>query len=253
MTDQQAMPRRGIFLTLEGGEGTGKSTLARSLAAAFEQQGYEVVLTREPGGSPHAEELRGAVLAGAAKEFGPFAEAAMFHAARADHLDKLIRPALDRGAIVICDRFADSTRAYQGIAGRLDRTLIRAMERVVVGNDMPDLTLVLDIPAEAGLARAKARMSAAEKPDRFEAEAIGFHRRLRQAYLDIAASEPVRCVIINAAETAEDVAQLAADAVMTRLGDRLAQLAADRAVNTAKAKSTRTTAKAKGSPKGQAT
>jgi dTMP kinase len=211
----------GVFLTLEGGEGTGKSTLARALAELLRELGHEVVVTREPGGSPKAEALREAILAGAAKPYGPFAEAAMFYAARADHLDKLIRPALRRGAIVISDRFADSTRAYQGIAGRLNRTVIRAMERVVVGADMPDLTLILDLSPELGLARARARMAEGHLPDRFEAEAIGFHRRLLQAYLNIAASEPERCIVIDATGTQQEVLQLAADAVRTRLGGRL--------------------------------
>ncbi len=215
------MSSPGLFLTLEGGEGTGKSTLARALADVLREQGREVVVTREPGGSPKAEALRSAVLAGAAKPFGPFAEAAMFYAARADHLDKLIRPALKRGAIVISDRFADSTRAYQGAVGRLSRSIIRSMERVVVGPDMPDLTLILDLAPETGLARAKSRMEAGHQPDRFESEAISFHRRLRQAYLDIAAAEPRRCIIIDATGTPQEVLQLAADALHTRLGQQL--------------------------------
>ncbi len=153
---------RGVFITLEGGEGAGKSTQAARLAATLRARtGRPVVVTREPGGSPRAEEIRAAVLAGVAKPYGPFAEALLFSAARLDHLETLIRPALARGETVICDRFLDSTRAYQGAAGGLDGELLDALERVVVGPTRPDLTLILDLPAETGLARARARGAAA--------------------------------------------------------------------------------------------
>lgn len=197
----RSVPSGGVFITLEGGEGVGKSTQAGRLAATLHARtGRPVTVTREPGGSPRAEEIREALLAGAAKPYGPFAEALLFSAARLDHLDRLIRPALSRGETVICDRFIDSTRAYQGAAGGLDPSVLAALERVVVGRTRPDLTLILDLPPEAGLARAAARGEAAgEGPDRFEAEALGFHTRLREAFLAIAAREPGRCAVIDAA------------------------------------------------------
>lgn len=216
------MTRAGLFITLEGGEGTGKSTLARHLARALVGTGREIVVTREPGGTPRAEALREAILAGAAKPLGAAAEALMFYAARQDHLERLIRPALARGAVVICDRFSDSTRAYQGAAGRTPAELLRAMERLVVARDQPDLTLMLDLPPETGLARAAGRLAEGAARDRFESELLGFHRRLRQAFLDLAAAEPTRCVVLDASAPAEEVAELAEEAVRARLGDRLA-------------------------------
>ncbi|HEX2727015.1 MAG TPA: dTMP kinase, partial [Beijerinckiaceae bacterium] len=148
-------------------------------------------------GSPKAEQIRESVLSGAAKAFGPFAEALMFSAARLDHLEQTIRPALARGEFVLCDRFADSTRAYQGALGRIDAGLIRALERAVVDDTRPHLTIVLDLPAEIGLARAAARR-AGTRADRFEGEDPAFHEALRQAFLDIARQEPGRCVVIDA-------------------------------------------------------
>lgn len=196
-----------MFITLEGGEGAGKSTQAARLAATLRARtGRPVTVTREPGGSPRAEEIRTALLAGAAKPYGPFAEALLFSAARLDHLDRLIRPALARGESVVCDRFIDSTRAYQGAAGGLDPAVLTALERVVVGRTRPDLTLILDLPPETGLARAAARGEAAgEGPDRFEAEALGFHARLRVAFLEIAKAEPGRCAVIDASAGPEAV------------------------------------------------
>jgi dTMP kinase len=215
------MSRNGLFITLEGGEGAGKSTLARALASALADTGRKITLTREPGGSPRAEALRAAILSGTAKPYGAGAEALLFYAARDDHLKALIRPALARGDIVICDRFSDSTRAYQGAAGRTSAQLLQALERLVVGIDKPDLTLMLDLPPEAGLKRAAGRMAAGEAKDRFESEQIGFHRRLRRAFLDIAAAEPERCVVIDAAGSPDSVAELAEEAIRARLAPRL--------------------------------
>jgi dTMP kinase len=198
----------GFFITLEGGEGVGKSTLARGLAAHFEAAGREVLVTREPGGTPFAETLREFILGGGAKEAGPFAEALLFCAARIDHIDRVIRPALEKGRIVICDRFADSTRAYQGALGRMDQSLMAALEKVTLAGLNPDLTLMLDLPAEAGLERASARRGTGAT-DRFEAERIGFHRRLRQAFLDIAAAEPARCVVLDASLEPDEIRELA--------------------------------------------
>ncbi|NGM34598.1 dTMP kinase [Methylobacterium sp. DB0501] len=223
--------RPGCFITFEGGEGAGKSTQIAKLAAWLRAgaEGREVVTTREPGGSPRAERIRAAVLAGAGKPYGPFAEALMFAAARLDHLATLIRPSLARGAVVLCDRFSDSTRAYQGAAGGVDAETLAALERVVVGATRPDLTLILDLPPEAGLARARQRdRAAARGPDRFEAEALGFHQRLRAAFLAIAEAEPARCAVIDARGTPESVAQAIRDAVAARL-PHLARGAADAA------------------------
>lgn len=188
----------GRFITLEGGEGAGKSTQARRLAHRLVKLGFECVTTREPGGSPKAEELREILLSGAVRPLGPAAEALLFAAARIDHLDATIRPALARGAFVICDRFADSTRAYQGALGNLDPRWIRALEEVSIGATRPDLTLILDLPVETGLARAIARRGA-NAADRFEGEDIEFHRGLRRTFLDISAAEPERCAVIDAA------------------------------------------------------
>ncbi|HEX4768976.1 MAG TPA: dTMP kinase [Lichenihabitans sp.] len=201
-------PRRlGGFITFEGGEGVGKSTQVARLAARIALAGREVVATREPGGSARAEAIRAAILSGGVKRFGPAAEALMFGAARLDHVETLIRPALERGAFVICDRFIDSTRAYQGALDEIDRRLITALERVVVGPDLPDLTLILDLSPAEGLARAIARRAPGEAADRFEGEGSPFHQRLREAFLDIAANEPERCRIVDAAHPADVVAE----------------------------------------------
>ena len=199
--------RRGRFITLEGGEGAGKSTQAKLLAEKLAGLGVAVVVTREPGGSPGAEALRDIILSGKAAPFGPAGEALLFSAARIDHIDRLIAPALKRGAWVISDRFADSTRAYQGAAGKLDPALIASLERVAVGDAMPDLTLILDLTVEKGLARAAARRGEQGVSDRFEREGAAFHQTLRQAFLDIARAEPDRCAIIDADRAPEEVAQ----------------------------------------------
>jgi dTMP kinase len=196
----------GRFITFEGGEGTGKSTHASLLAARLRQFGIQVVLTREPGGSPGAEIMRYILLSGAARSFGPNAEALLFAAARDDHLTTLIRPALEQDKWVVCDRFADSTRVYQGIAGDVDPTAIRAMERIIVGDTRPDLTFVLDVPAREGMRRAENRRGSGGNADRFEGEALSFHERLRDGFLTLAANEPDRCELIDATMDKHDVA-----------------------------------------------
>ena len=203
---QRPAAQRGEFITFEGGEGTGKSTQAAMLALRLEALGIGVLLTREPGGSPGAEIIRHVLLSGAAQPLGPDAEAMLFAAARNDHVECAIRPALDAGKWVICDRFADSTRVYQGTLGKVDPRLIKSLERVAIGDLAPRLTFILDLPVEAGLARRKQRAGDA-KPDRFEAEDLEFHEKLRQAYLALAEREPRRCVVIDAGRGKEEVAK----------------------------------------------
>ncbi len=208
---------RGRFITLEGGEGAGKSAQARALVHRLGSLGLAVISTREPGGSPHAEALRRIILDGEAARFGPAGEALLFSAARIDHIEKTIAPALARGAWVISDRFADSTRAYQGVGGKLDDAFVARLERVAVGDRRPDLTLILDLPPEQGLARAARRRGAGEDADRFEREDLGFHRALRESFLAIARAEPERCVVIDASPEERIVADAIWGAVRVRL------------------------------------
>jgi dTMP kinase len=196
----------GRFITFEGGEGTGKSTHAALLAARLKSFGIAVHLTREPGGSTGAEIMRYILLSGVARPLGPNVEALLFAAARDDHLNTLIRPALGKGIWVVCDRFADSTRIYQGVVGQVDKRAIRAMERIVVGETRPDLTFILDVPAEEGMRRAATRRGK-DGADRFEAEELTFHETLRDGYLTLAANEPDRCVLIDATTPKAQVAE----------------------------------------------
>jgi dTMP kinase len=207
---------RGRFVTFEGGEGTGKSTQAALLAQRLRSMGIGVVLTREPGGSPGAEIIRHVLLSGAAKSLGPDAEAILFAAARDDHVCTTIEPALARGCWVVSDRFADSTNVYQGTLGHVDPLLLRGLHRVTVGKLKPDLTFILDVPAELGLERAAKRRGEAGA-DRFEAESLEFHEKLRDAYLHLAASEPDRCALIDAGEPQAAVATRIWDTVAKRL------------------------------------
>lgn len=213
----RAGSERGAFITLEGGEGVGKSTQVGHLLHNLREAGIEATGTREPGGSPGAEILRKVLLSGSVARLGPAAEAILFTAARIDHIDKTIRPALAAGTFVVCDRFADSTRAYQGASGELDPRFLNALERVALSGVRPDLTLILDLPAAEGLARAAARRSATDGPDRFEREDLQFHERLRAAFLSIAAADPARCAIIDATGSEEDVARAIFDTVSERL------------------------------------
>jgi dTMP kinase len=207
---------RGKFITFEGGEGTGKSTQAAMLVLRLESYGLGVQLTREPGGSPGAEIIRHVLLTGAAKPLGADVEAMLFAAARDDHVQCTILPALRSGNWVVCDRFADSTRVYQGILGQVDQKLINVLERVSVGELSPDLTVVLDVPVQVGLERAKLRRGSAQA-DRFEGEGAEFHEKLRDAYLAIATREPDRCVVIDASAAKEVVANAIWEAVQSRL------------------------------------
>jgi len=207
---------QGKFITFEGGEGTGKSTQAAMLALRLESLGLGVQLTREPGGSPGAEIIRHVLLTGAAKPLGADVEAMLFAAARDDHVQCTILPALRSGKWVVCDRFADSTRVYQGILGQVDPKLLNVLERVSVGELSPDLTVILDLPVQLGLERAKLRRGDAEA-DRFEGEGVEFHEKLRAAYLAIAARELDRCVVIDASANKEIVANAIWEAAQSRL------------------------------------
>lgn len=188
---------RGKFITLEGGEGAGKSTQAKRLADHLQAHGVDVVVTREPGGSPLAERIRDALLDPSLPSHSQLAEALMFNAARADHLDSLIRPALDRGRWVICDRFYDSTRVYQGTVGGLEAGVLDRLDEVVLAGTIPDLTVVIDLDPLVGLARVASRRPGAEAADRYEARGAEYHELLRQGFLAIAAREPARCVVVN--------------------------------------------------------
>ncbi len=205
--------RPGFFLTLEGGEGAGKSTQARRLADVLRTGAREVVVTREPGGLPATAPIRELLVTGDPGRWSALAEAALMFADRAEHLERLIRPALDRGALVMSDRFADSSRAYQGAAGGVGMAAIGHLSAAIVGSTVPDLTLIFDLPPEAGLARAAARGGEA----RFEAKGLDYHRRIREAFLDIARAEPGRCVVIDADRSPDAVFADAIGAVHARL------------------------------------
>ncbi|MBL1421989.1 MAG: dTMP kinase [Alphaproteobacteria bacterium] len=195
---------RGQFISFEGGEGGGKTTQIKLLAEKLQAAGIKVVQTREPGGSEGAEALRHLLLTGDVAAWSPISEALLFAAGRSDHLEKLIRPSLEEGKWVLCDRFLDSTRAYQGVAGNVPQEFIATIEKYVVADSLPDRTYILDLDPEVGLARANARMadikeqSAGLAEDRFENMRLQFHLDLRQCYLDIAKAEPKRCHVINA-------------------------------------------------------
>jgi len=212
---------RGKFISFEGGEGTGKSTQIRRLADRLEAAGIAVVETREPGGTPGAEIIRRTILSGRTRNLGPFAEALMMNAARDDHLNEVIRPALKAGKWVLCDRFADSTRVYQGTMGDTDSDLLKAMEQAVVAKDWPNLTIILDLDPEIGLERARAvtrkALGQSAPADRFEDEALDEHHRMRLAFLEIARAEPDRCAVIDADQSPDAVAEAVWSAVTTRL------------------------------------
>ena len=195
---------RGLFITLEGGEGGGKSTQARLLAGALRTAGKSVLLTREPGGASGAEAIRELLVQGAVGRWDGVTEALLHSAARRDHLVKTVWPALEAGQLVISDRFADSTLAYQGYGHGVDRTILDALYRAIAGDFRPDLTLILDIPVEIGLARAAARTGSTEET-RYESMAQAFHQRLRDGFHAIAAAEPQRCRIIDATRGVEAI------------------------------------------------
>ena len=205
----------GKFITLEGGEGAGKTTHLATLAEALRAAGVAVECTREPGGSPGAEEIRELLIHGPAERWDPMAEALLHFAARRDHLERRIKPALASGRWVLCDRFADSTLAYQGYGHQLGPAVVQQLYDMVVGDFAPDLTIILDVPVDVGLRRAAARRGGGE---RYEGMDRDFHDRLRAGFHAIAAGEPKRCVIIDAEQSADRVRAAIRDAVQARLG-----------------------------------
>jgi len=219
---------RGRFITFEGGEGAGKSTQARLLAERLRAGGQRIVLTREPGGSPFAEHLRTLILASETPPHGALSETLLFYAARADHIAETIRPALAQGRWVISDRFSDSTRVYQGRAGRVDPAAIARLEEIVVCATQPDLTVIMDLAPELGLARAESRLAKITAQatrngerlparDAYEARDLDYHRALRDGFLAIASTEPSRCIVVDAARTEAVIAAEIWQAVDARL------------------------------------
>lgn len=217
-----AVAARGLFITLEGGEGAGKSTLLRALAAALAATGREVIATREPGGTSEGEALRRILLEAAPGAWEPMSETLLHYAARVQLVARVIRPALARGAVVLSDRFADSTMVYQGHGLGVAREAIAAIHRAVLSDFRPDLTIVLDVPVEAGLARAARHRT----PDRYEANERAFHERVRQGFLAVAAAEPERCAVVDATRPADEVREAVLRLIAARLGPRLAASAA---------------------------
>ncbi len=209
--------RRGLFISFEGGDGAGKSSQIKRLAEFLRERGMTVMTTREPGGSPNAEAIRALIVNGASDRWGAGAEALLMYAARWDHLDRVIRPALARGETVITDRFADSTMAYQGIAGEIGARAVTALHDLVVGDDDPVLTIVLDAPTSVGLARAVGRAPA---ESRFESKGEDYQERVRQAFLKIARDNPLRCVVIDATADEATVFKAVAAAVEKALRSR---------------------------------
>jgi len=214
---------QGIFITLEGGEGAGKSTQIERLADRLQGRGLKLVTTREPGGSPGAEDIRNLLVTGEPGRWSAMTEALLFAAARDDHLNKTIRPALEAGKWVICDRFADSTRAYQGAAEGLSSDAIETLDKLVVGQTQPNLTLILDLPVKVGLDRATHGTSGDE--NRYERMGTEFHERLRAAFLEIAKAHPERCVVIDASGTPNEVAS----AIWSAITQKFSTLADERA------------------------
>lgn len=194
---------RGLFITLEGGEGSGKSTQSKRLQAKLESEGHSVVTTREPGGSSGAEAIRSLLVTGATDRWDGMTEALLLFAARRDHVERTIKPALDSGAIVICDRFTDSTMAYQGYGHDLGREPVEQLNKIALNDFKPDITLILDLAVEEGLKRAVSRGG---DEQRYEDMDVAFHHRLREGFIDIAKRDPNRCHVIDATGSEDEVA-----------------------------------------------
>ncbi len=203
---------KGLFITLEGGEGAGKTTQAKKLREYFEGKGLEVVLTREPGGTPEAEKIRDLLVQRDSGSWTPMAEVALFFAARQMHIETLIKPSLHHGKIVICDRFTDSTRAYQGYGHGFDLEKIEALDDMIVNKFEPDITFIFDLPIKEGLARSmsqKRQAGGAEATeDKFEKMDIAFHEKMRQGFLKIAEANPKRCHVVNASQTPDQIFEI---------------------------------------------
>lgn len=195
-----------MFITFEGGEGSGKSTQIRRLATRLQDRGHDLLVTREPGGTPEAEAIRSLLVSGDVARWTPQSEALLNYAAREQHLEQVIRPALAAGKVVLCDRFMDSTRAYQGYAGGVDLAFIDALEKAIVASTRPGLTLVFDLDPEIGLARARSRGDAVAE-DRYERKGLAFHQKLREGFLDILRREPKRCRLVDAAQDVDAVTE----------------------------------------------
>ncbi len=204
----------GRFITLEGGEGAGKSTLARGLAERLQARGLDVIVTREPGGTPNAEAVRDLLVSGDVERWSPMGEALLLYAAREDHVRTLIAPALEAGAWVISDRFADSTTAYQCAAGGLTRSTVEQLHTLSLGRFQPDLTFVVDLDPQVGLQRTIAR---GEGATRFEQQPAAFHDALRAEFLAIAAREPARCAVLQGSDTPEALLNAALSEIDARL------------------------------------
>lgn len=210
-----------MFITFEGIEGCGKSTQINLLAAHLQQQGHQVLLTREPGGCPIADQIRGLLLDAGNRAMVPMTELMLYAAARAQHLAEVVQPALDSGTLVLCDRFSDATRAYQAFGRGIDRQTMESLNDLACNGLAPDLTLLLDCPVEVGLTRARQRIAGSSGPreERFELESLHFHQRVRDGYLQLATEEPSRFVVITAAASQDQVAKAVLQAVLHRLGN----------------------------------
>ncbi|WP_374763868.1 dTMP kinase [Yunchengibacter salinarum] len=218
MRQTDGVPGTGLFITLEGGEGAGKTTQRHFLGAALKAVGLDTLVTREPGGNPQAEALRAMLLTGDVDRWTPMTEALLMTAARTEHVVRTIKPALQAGRCVLCDRFSDSTIAYQGAGHGLGMGAMRSLQETAFGRFRPDLTLILDLPVKTGLTRARSRETArSDAEDRFENMDVAFHERLRAAFLEIADLEPDRCAVISADGTPQEVFDRLWDAVADRL------------------------------------
>jgi dTMP kinase len=211
----------GWFITFEGIEGCGKTTQMRALAERLAEKGYPVVVTREPGGCPISLKIRDILLDAANSRMVPLAELLLYAAARAQHVAEVIKPALDAGKIVLCDRFTDATVAYQGYGRELDLALIGELNNLATGNVRPRLTVLIDCEVETGLKRANARIEASTgaREERFELESVQFHRRVREGYLRLAAAEPDRFIVIDGTRSMSEVEMAITDAVLARLDE----------------------------------
>lgn len=215
--DKGSNRERGHFISFEGGEGAGKSTQVRLLSERLVSLGYQTLLTREPGGSVLGEKIRRFLLEGKVKDYGPVAEALLFYTARLDHLNSLIIPNLDEGVWVICDRFADSSRAYQGAASGVEDGIFDALDRIVVAENSPELTIIVDLPVDIAQKRVTARqLQDGGEVDRFESEDMQFHERLRAGFLKIAANNTNRCIIVDGNQSRDEVAEIVWQTVVER-------------------------------------